>query len=379
MPKKPPGWIGCVLGIMLILLGGMSTPAADDGFRQITGPCGLVFPKDHGPHTDYRTEWWYYTGNLTDDHGQRFGFQLTFFRSALRPPERQNQWPDPKSAWRTDQIYLAHAALTDITAGRHRQAEQMARAALSLAGVDQTAETTTIHLNAWQATITPDSHHLMADAEAFSLDLNLTPIKPPIAHGDRGYSRKGMSPEQASCYYSFTRLGATGRLNIADRQFTVSGLAWMDHEFSSAPLAPGITGWDWFSLQFSDQNEIMLYLLRHADGTMNPASSGTLVLPSGEARHLPLEAITIQPLAHWTSPESNARYPVKWRIAIPSLALDLTIEAVLANQEMRTPQSTNVTYWEGSVQAKGVKGNVGISGIGYVELTGYAKPFDAPM
>jgi predicted secreted hydrolase len=153
----------------------------------------------------------------------------------------------------------------------------------------------------------------------------------------------------------------------------------MDHEFSSAPLSPGITGWDWFSLQFSDQSEIMLYLLRQADETMIPASSGSVVDPSGQVRHLALEAVRIRPLSFWTSPHSGARYPVQWQVTIPTLDLDLTVTASLKDQEMRTPQSTNVTYWEGSVQAEGMKGGVAVSGVGYVELTGYAKPFDAPM
>ena len=369
-----------MVGVLTILVcSASSLLTAGDGFQQITGPCHLTFPEDHGPHPAYRTEWWYYTGNLTDGNARRFGFQLTFFRSALQSPGNRNQWPKPASAWRTDQIYLAHAAITDIKQGRHLQAEQIARSALFLAGADQIATTTTIHLHDWQAVIKPGSHHLVADTDDFAFDLNLTPAKPPITHGDRGYSRKGDFSEQASCYYSFTRLEAAGNLTIADQQYTIQGSAWMDHEFSSAPLASGITGWDWFSLQLSDQSEVMLYMLRQADGTMNPASSGTVVLPSGQTRHLHLEEIIIDPLEYWTSPHSNARYPVKWRVTIAPLALDLTVEASLENQEMRTPQSTDVTYWEGSVQAKGISGRDEVGGVGYVELTGYAKPFDAPM
>jgi predicted secreted hydrolase len=380
VPIKPHHRMDGLLGIMLIVAVVLvSTALADDGFQQVTGPCRPAFPEDHGPHPDYRTEWWYYTGNLADGLKRRFGFQLTFFRSALQPPENRDRWPAPASAWRTDQIYLAHAAITDIDEGRHLQAEQMARAALSLAGADQTAGTTTIHLHTWQAVIGPDGHHLTAETDEFSLDLDLTPAKPPVTHGDAGYSRKGQSPEQASCYYSFTSLAAAGNLSVADRQYTVLGSAWMDHEFSTAPLPPGVTGWDWFSLQLSDRTEVMLYMLRQADGTMTPASSGSLVHPSGQVRHLRLEEVSIQPLAYWTSPHSGARYPVKWRVTIASLAVELTVEASLGDQEMRTPRSTGVTYWEGSVQAGGIHGGVVVSGVGYVELTGYAEPFDAPM
>lgn len=252
--------------------------AADDGFLQVTGPCRLSFPADHGPHTDYT-----------------------------------------------------------------------------------------------------QGHRLQASADAFALALTLTPDKPPVMHGDRGYSRKGQSPERASCYFSFTRLQAKGTLTIDGSRHGVQGSAWMDHEFGTAPLQPGITGWDWFSLQLSDRTEIMIFLLRQPDGTLNPASSGTVVLPSGQTQHLPHGNVRIEPLSFWTSPHSGARYPVKWKVAIATRQLALTVTANLDDQEMRTPRSTNVVYWEGSVQAEGTHNEKAIDGVGYVELTGYAQPFDAPM
>ncbi len=363
----------------LIALTAFTVVAADDGFLQVTGPCRLSFPADHGSHTDYRTEWWYYTGNVTDGDDRRFGFQLTFFRSGLQPPDKRRQWPDPASAWRTDQIYLAHAAVSDISGGRHLQAERMARPVISLAGADQVAGMVTIHVHGWQAVIAPGAHRLEADADAFALTLDLTPDKPAVMHGDSGYSRKGQSPERASCYYSFTRLQASGTLTVDDTRHAVRGSAWMDHEFSTAPLQPGITGWDWFSLQLSDRTEIMIFLLRQPDGTLNPASGGTFVTVSGRTQTLRRDDVRIQPLSHWTSPHSGARYPVKWQVAIVPLALELIVSANLEDQEMRTPNSTNVVYWEGSVQAKGTRNEKAIDGVGYVELTGYAQPFDAPM
>ncbi len=364
---------------VLIALTAYAAVAADDGFLQVTGPCRLSFPADHGPHTDYRTEWWYYTGNLTDDNNRRFGFQLTFFRSGLQAPDKRREWPDPASAWRTDQIYLAHAAVSDIGGGRHLQAERMARPVLSLAGADQVGGTVTIHIHDWQAVIAPGAHRLQASADAFALTLDLTPDKPPVMHGVDGYSLKGQSPERASCYYSFTRLQASGSLTVGGARHEVLGSAWMDHEFSTAPLQPGITGWDWFSLQLSDRTEIMIFLLRQPDGTLNPASSGTYVLPSGQTQHLSRGDVRIEPLSHWTSPHSGARYPVEWRVAVVPLDLELIVRANLDDQEMRTPNSTNVVYWEGSVQAKGTRNSTAIDGVGYVELTGYAQPFDAPM
>jgi predicted secreted hydrolase len=370
---------------VLILLGalhaifGHGHLAADNGFSQITGPCRQSFPADHAPHTDYRTEWWYYTGNLTDTAGRAFGFQLTFFQSRLKPPHARQRWPERVSAWRTDQIYLAHAAISDIQGGRHLQAEKMARPVLDLAGTRTNAAEVVIRLQGWQVVISPRGHRLLADNDEFRLDLELQAVKPPALHGEQGYSRKGRSSERASCYYSFTRLEAAGTIAIDGTRREVTGTAWMDHEFSSAPLEPGITGWDWFSLQLSDQTELMLYLLRDQDGGVNPASSGSYVLPTGQVAHLGQADVRVAPLSYWTSPHTGARYPIAWRVTIKSLGLNLAVTANLADQEMRTPNSTQVTYWEGSVNVRGAKGEQSIEGVGYVELTGYAQPFDAPM
>ncbi len=365
-------------GLLVALL--ICSPAvAGDGFKSVTGPCGLSFPADHGPHPEYRTEWWYYTGNLTAADGHRFGFQLTFFRSGLQPPENRNNWPTPASAWRSDQLYLAHAAITDITNGRHLQAERMARPVLTLAGAEQTPATVRIHVHGWQTVISPKGHRLQADADGFALRLDLTPVKPPVLHGDNAYSRKGQSPERASCYYSFTRLQAAGSLVVNGDRHAVQGSAWMDHEFSTAPLQPGLSGWDWFSVQLADQTDIMFFRLRESDGSLNPASSGTLVSPSGEWQHLKSTDVHLAPLDFWTSPHSGARYPIAWRLHSPALQLDITLTASVKDQEMRTPRTTRVDYWEGSLVVTGTRKGESIDGIGYLELTGYADPFDAPL
>lgn len=350
-----------------------------DGYMQVTGPCGLSFPADHGPHPGYRTEWWYYTGNLSDARHRRFGFQLTFFRRRLKPPSDRENWPQPASAWRTDQVYLAHAALTDISGRHHLQDEKMARAVLSLAGAAREENTWTIHLDNWRATIAPGRHHLQADADGFGLSLRLEPAKPPVLQGEAGYSRKGQTPDRASCYYSFTRLLADGTLTVAGAPIQVHGSAWMDHEFSTAPLQPGITGWDWFSLQLSDRTDIMIFLLRQRDGSLNAASSGTWVTSSGQSQHLRREEVQVEALNFWTSPRTGARYPIKWKVVIVPLRYELTVTANLADQEMRTRRSTDVVYWEGSVRMQGTAGGKPVDGVGYVELTGYDKPFDAPM
>ena len=350
-----------------------------EGYLSVTGPCNLEFPEDHGAHPDYRTEWWYYTGNLQARNGDRYGFQLTFFRSRVSPPGTEKKWPPQTSAWRTPQVYLAHAAISDISGKQHRLDEDMSRGALGLAGVNQSEGSTKVYLKNWSTRIEPDSHRLDVVASDFSIALSFKPGKPIVLHGDRGYDLKGSTPERASCYYSFTRLEGQGRISIGDEEVLVTGTAWMDHEFSTATLEPGIIGWDWFSLQFSDYSEIMVYQLRTEKGGLHAASSGTYINADGIAHKIGKEEIKIDVLDTWYSKQSGARYPVSWRLQIKSLALDARITSYLPDQEMRTLQTTGVTYWEGSVSIAGSKNKIPITGNGYVELTGYAEAFDAPI
>ncbi len=213
----------------------------------------------------------------------------------------------------------------------------------------------------------------------FSYELTLTPAKPPVLHGEKGYSRKGSTPERASCYYSFPRLNTEGTVTIGKNTMAVRGLSWMDHEFSTAPLEPGIIGWDWFSLQLSDQTEIMLYQFRNEKGGISSASSGTFIGPSGSTRHLTIDEFDIEVMDQWKSPRSQALYPTHWRLTIFPLSIQLNIYSNLSDQEMQTPETTGVTYWEGSVSISGSAGKHPVRGSGYAELTGYAQSFRAPM
>ncbi|HIJ56478.1 MAG TPA: carotenoid 1,2-hydratase [Deltaproteobacteria bacterium] len=353
--------------------------SAQDGYKSVTGPCNLSFPRDHGSHPGFRTEWWYYTGNLENKEGNRFGFQLTFFRSQISPMGAEKIWPSPASAWRTQQVYLGHAAITDVDGKQHLRAEEAARGALGIAGANQKKGGTDIILKTWSARIEQDNHRIKAQTDNFSFDLSLIPLKPLVMHGDNGYSRKGTTPEKASCYYSYTRLKTMGRLTIGGKSYTVEGLSWMDHEFSTAPLESGLSGWDWFSLQLSDHTEIMIFLLRDAKGGLGPASSGTYIDDMGNSIHISKKDFHIKVLDVWKSPVSHAVYPSRWRIRIFPMNLDVTVNPNLDNQEMQTTETTGVTYWEGSVSIAGSKNKKSVTGIGYVELTGYAKTFDAPM
>lgn len=362
----------------VLSIGGFSRGSAEEGaYPPITGPCDLQFPQDHGPHPGYHTEWWYYTGNVRSDNGERYGFQLTIFRSRLNPPgaERsQDQGSAKESAWRTQQLFLAHVALSDIGSKRFHYREQVARGAVGLADAVQEADTTTVFIKNWSIRLNPSEHTLKASAEDFEFQLNLTPQKPLVLHGESGYSLKGTTPERSSCYYSFPRMEVKGTLKIKGREIPVQGKCWMDHEFSSAPLEPDLAGWDWFSVQLTDNTELMIYLLRHKDGTYSPASSGTFVDAFGKVVRLARDAFAVEVLDTWTSPHTLGRYPSRWKIRVPSLKLDLNVRPNLEDQEMRTQESIGVTYWEGSVGVSGKTGGQPVEGEGYVELTGYASP-----
>ena len=347
---------------------GADAPATP--FRQATAGYRYEFPRDHGSHPGYRTEWWYYTGHLQAKNGRTFGFELTFFRRAIPPDEVKTQ----PSQWSVNHLYFAHFAVTDVGGQRFHFSEKLSRAGLGKAGADESR----LHawIDDWHAEMPAGpggAQTLFARAGTFALSLTLEPSKPLVIHGQDGISRKGAEHGQASHYYSFTRLVTTGRLSIGDEQFEVTGTSWMDHEFGSADLGKDLVGWDWFSIQLADNSELMVYRLRRSDGSPDPASSGTVVSPDGQTRHLPVGDIRIESAGTWTSPKSRAVYPNQWRITIPSLDMKLDLVPVLADQELRTTSSAQVTYWEGAVSVSGTKQGRPMQGQGYAELTGYAE------
>jgi predicted secreted hydrolase len=349
-----------------------SPPAETNGFRVAKPGYGYEFPRDHGSHDQFRTEWWYYTGHVASKNGRRFGFQLTFFRRAVALDQMQTL----PSRWTIGQLYLAHFAVSDLEGKQFRYAEKISREGLGKAGAD--ADRLHVWTDRWLAEAVkeePSAHHLAAEQNGVAIDFTLRQLKPPVIHGQAGISRKGEQIGQASHYYSLTRLGTEGRLTIDGESFHVTGTSWMDHEFGSADLGEDLVGWDWFSLQLQDGNDIMIYQLRRADGSLDPASSGTLVYPDGGAESLSRDDITVTVVSHWTSPASSARYPAKWNVAVPRLQLDVQVIPLMASQELATRRSTQVTYWEGAVQISGTTRGRAVTGQGYVELTGYAERF----
>jgi predicted secreted hydrolase len=343
-------------------------------FALADGPRPLVFPADHGPHDDFQTEWWYYTGNVQTPDGRHFGYQLTFFRRALvSPAERQVR----SSGWATDQVYMAHFALTDVATNvvgkRFQSFERFERGAAGLAGAQ--ASPLKVWLDDWRVEqVEPNVYRLRASQGDLALDLQLQDRKGPVLQGDQGYSQKGPDPGNASYYYSLTRLETSGTMRVGDASYQVNGSSWMDHEWSTSYLTGNQVGWDWFALQLSDGpsgeggSELMMFQIRKADGSVDPLASGTLVAPDGTTRRLSRDDLQIAVGATWRSPRSGATYPAAWTIKIPSAGLTLDIKPYLADQEL----DVSFTYWEGSVQISGAHAGRAVSGSGYIEMTGYA-------
>ncbi|WP_173048633.1 lipocalin-like domain-containing protein [Nitrospira sp. KM1] len=363
-------WI-MALPVLLAALAG-SVRAADPAqdFQKAEPGYRYDFPRDHGSHDRFRTEWWYYTGNLVTEDGRAFGFQLTFFRRAL-PPGQIRTLP---SRWTVSQLYLAHFAVSDLKTGQFYYAEKVSREGLGKAGA--ASDRLHVWIDRWSVDASEpqsDHHRLSASDHRVAIDLDLQSQKAPVVHGTGGMSRKGTESGQSSHYYSLTRLTTSGRVTIGHDTFHVTGESWMDHEFGSADLGNKLVGWDWFSVQLADRTELMLYRLRRTDGSADPVSSGTFIDRNGQTRHLSIQDFSLESSRLWTSPISQARYPLTWKLTVPSLDLSLVITPRSDQQELKTERSTQVTYWEGAITVEGSAGRAHAQGHGYMELTGYAE------
>lgn len=343
------------------------------------------FPRDHFGHPDFRTEWWYYTGNLTSSNGHQFGFELTFFRQAV------SRDPAPSNDWTVRDLYLAHLALSDLDGRQFYHSERVNRAGPGIAGVSSSSAR--IWNGNWQVQWKDSGQQKDADQqsnssqhndsiqqleaidERFRLHLNLHSQKPPIIHGENAVSQKSVGAGHASYYISLTRLTASGEIILNNEKFSVSGLAWMDHEFFTQQLQSDQIGWDWLSIQLKDGTELMLFRLRRRDGSVDSYSSGTFIDVQGHSTHLRNEDFTLRPSGEtWTSPANHATYPISWRIDIPRLALDLQAQTRLPGQELATNSPFSPSYWEGAISFSGHRASQPISGVGYLEMTGYDQP-----
>jgi len=329
------------------ILGALGTAALAFG---LAGAGPIQFPRDHGAHPEVPLEWWYWTGHLQGSAGRQYGFQLTFFR--LRD------------------IHLAHFAWSDVASGRFTFEEKTHLALPGIAGASEQ------HLDVfnedWSASDQKGAQKLRLRTREGLLALTLSPAKPPVLHGESGLSRKGPGPDEYSSYVSITRLNASGTLEKNGKTEALTGHAWFDHEWGPGGLPAGISGWDWFALILEDGSELMLYRMRQTDGTASPFSAGTYVPPAGPPRSVAWKDVRLSPKTTWMSPRSKATYPAVWELGVASLGLEVTIAPLLADQELVTSASTNVTYWEGACNVSGRLRGAPIGGRAYVEMTGYA-------
>jgi predicted secreted hydrolase len=336
---------------------------ATEGFVRAADPRELRFPADHGEHPEFRTEWWYFTGNLLDAGSRRYGFELTFFRIGLAAETVPRE-----SAWGANQTWMAHFAVTDAAGHRFVATERLARSALGLSGARTTPFR--VWVKDWSVAGVLDEGRidlrLGARDGTTEIDLRVEGSRAAVLQGDRGLDVKGPEPGNASYYYSMPRLGANGELTLDGQVLEVSGAVWMDREWSTSALSEGIVGWDWFALRLADGRDLMFYRLRRADGSASEFSGGSLVDADGvTTRRLGAGDVETTALGWWTSPETAVRYPVRWRLRIPSAALDFVIEPYIPNQELKL----SVRYWEGAVRALPASG--GPEAEGYLELAGY--------
>ena len=357
--------------ILLVLLASVATYIAcsqeEEGFRYAAPDRGITLPADHAAHPDYKTEWWYYTGHLRSRDGRRFGFQLTWFRAGLTAEQQA------ESRFKAKTVYFAHFTVTDKEGREFRFAEKVSRGgSYDNAGADDRVLRT--WLGDWKLEGLGSMFYMSASDDSMALSLIGTPRKPAILHGVNGYSQKGREATNASMYYSLPRVAVVGVLTLDGEAIEVEGDAWMDHEFGTSQLDADQIGWDWFSLQLANNEEVMVYGLRRRDGSYDEHASGAYVLANGTRVPLSLKDYRIEVLDRWKSPKSGATYPSKWRITIPSQNFSATVTPYVADQELRTENSVRITYWEGAVSVDATRNGAKVAGEGYVELTGYDRP-----
>lgn len=318
----------------------------------------LTFPRDHGAHPDFRTEWWYVTG-WVESSGVARGFQVTFFRS------RSGLQEDNQSAFAPKQLIFAHAAIADASKGRLIYDERAAREAFGLAYAK--TGNTDVGIDGWTLTRSDGEYRTRIAAEEFAFDLRFVPTQPVLLQGRAGFSSKGPRPGEASYYYSLPHLRVEGTILLDGETAEVSGNAWLDHEWSSQYLSPDAQGWDWVSINFSDGAALMAFRMR-ARGGGSLWAGGSVRQPGGALRTLSPSDVEFEPTRLWRSPRSGIEYPVEWRLRAGRY--DLELVPLMDDQELDSQASTGIIYWEGAVRARNGGRQVGR---GYLELTGYGE------
>lgn len=321
----------------------------------------LRFPEDEGSHPEFRIEWWYATGWLFDDAKRPLGFQITFFR------HRAVDTDGNPSRFAPAQLLVAHAALSDPQRGRLLHAQQIARSGFGLA--DAAPGATDAKIGDWFLRAGGDSLRARTAGREFSLDLTLRRTQPPLLHGEQGFSRKGPGFESASYYYTLPHLAVEGSVVADGKALRVAGTAWLDHEWSTAPMEPQAAGWDWIGINLDDGGALMAFRIRAASGA-RLWSGATRRNADGRTQTFAPQQVAWTPVRQWRSARTAATYPVAWRVAVGDLLLEL--EPLMDDQEQDARASTGTVYWEGAVTARAGER---IVGRGYLELTGYWRAF----
>ena len=326
------------------------------------------FPNEHRSHPNFKIEWWYFSGNVKDENGNRYSFMLTFFRRGLRLEKTSEM---NRSRWALNNLYFSHFSVYSAKKNKHYFSEKFSRGALGQAGAY--TERFKVWIDDWKAENINEKISIFAKKDNLYLDFELESKKKPVIHGKNGISQKSAGVGQASHYYSYTRLKVNGSLAVEGKRIRVHGTAWMDHEFGSNQLGKEQIGWDWFSIQLSNDTELMLYLMRNKNGSYDFTSSGLLIASDGSVIHLSLNDFTIKNKSFWKSKKSKALYPVEWVIEVPKYNINLKIKALHDKQELDTAKSTQIIYWEGGINVEGFSQGISVNGVGFVEMTGYAK------
>jgi len=333
---------------------------ADAAYARVERGAALVFPRDHGSHPDFRTEWWYVTGWARDADGADFGVQVTFFRNRPGIAEASASRFAPKT------LLFAHAAVADPRAGRLRHDQRAARAGF---GIAEAAEATTdVRVDDWSLRLAGDTYVARVAARDFALDLAFAAREPPLLQGEGGISRKGPREAEASYYYSRPQLALSGTVTLDGRARRVTGVAWLDHEWSSEYVPPEAQGWDWTGLNFDDGSALMAFRMRARDGG-DLWAGGALRDAAGNVRALGRNDVRFAPLRQWRSPRTGFVYPVAFRVDAGPVSVELT--PLMDDQELDARGSVGIVYWEGAVRALAAGRPVGR---GYLELTGYGGP-----
>ncbi len=334
------------------------------GFKQASEVITFKFPEDYAAHNEYKIEWWYFTGNVQTEDGHKFGYQFTIFRNGLSFDTTRN------SSFSSNNLYLAHFAISDITNNKFYFTEKTVREAVDLAGT--TVSPFRVFIENWEIKAKFNNYNylmpefsIVAKDSNFAIDLTLTPQKKMVLHGNQGLSDKSYEKGNSSYYYSFTNLKTEGNISIGDESFQIEGKSWFDREFSTSALSVNQRGWNWFSLQLEDSTEIMCFELRDNQNKQDFAK-GTYISSDGKTEFIKATDFTITPVSYFTS-NTGTKYPSKWKFEYKTQNIFLEIETQIPNQEL----NVFTKYYEGSVKFKGTKNNRKIAGSGYVELTGY--------